>query len=55
MRRFMSTVLMSVALLGSTVALTGCIVVPPARPVHVWVPGYWSPAHVWVGGYWRYR
>ena len=53
MRRLLSTLMLSVVLLGSTVALTGCIVVPPARPVRVWVPGYWAPSHIWVHGYWR--
>ncbi len=53
MRRLLSTLLFSVALLGGTLALSGCIVVAPARPGHVWVPGYWAPGHVWVHGYWR--
>ncbi|WP_266160895.1 hypothetical protein [Dyella silvatica] len=54
MRRFTSILLLSAALLGSTMSLTGCIVVAP-RHERVWVPGYWGPPHVWVGGYWRYR
>ena len=52
MRRFLSSCLIAVALLGGSCALTGCVVVPAHR-VRVWVPGYYAPAHVWVGGYWR--
>jgi hypothetical protein len=54
MRRLMSALLISTALLGGSLSMTGCVVVAP-RPVHVWVPGYWGPSHVWVGGYWRYH
>lgn len=54
MRRWLSACLVSAALLGGPVLLSGCVVVAP-RPVHVWVPGYWAAGHVWVGGYWRYR
>ena len=53
MRRFLAILFVSIALLGSTVALTGCIVVPPAHHGRVWVPGYWGPGHVWARGYWR--
>lgn len=57
MRRFMSSCLMAAALLGGSLSLGGCIVVPPRGGYHarVWVPGYWAPEHVWVGGRWRYR
>jgi hypothetical protein len=54
MRRYLSVFLIALAVLGGTLAQTGCIVVP-ARPARVWIPGYWGPGHVWVGGYWRYR
>lgn len=56
MRRLMSSCLLAAALLGGSLALTGCVVVPP-RGYHarVWVPGYWAPRHVWIGGHWRYR
>jgi hypothetical protein len=54
MRRFLSTSLIAIALVGGSVALTGCIVEAP-RPARVWVPGYWGSGHVWVGGHWRYR
>ncbi|GLQ51279.1 hypothetical protein ACFFJT_08755 [Dyella flava] len=54
MRRYLSVLLIALAVLGGTLAQTGCIVVAP-RPARVWVPGYWGPGHVWVGGYWRYR
>lgn len=54
MRRVMSTLLLSAALMGGALSLTGCIVAAP-RPYHhrVWVSGYWAPQHVWVGGHWR--
>ena len=57
MRRFLSTVLLGAALLGGTMSLSGCIVVPPPRPYHqrVWIAGYWAPQHVWVAGHWGYR
>lgn len=55
MRRLLSTLLVSATLLAGAVSLGGCVVVPPARPARVWVPGYWGYGHVWVGGYWRYR
>jgi hypothetical protein len=54
MRRYLSVFLFSLAVLGGTLAQTGCIVVP-ARPARVWVPGYYAPGGVWVGGYWRYH
>jgi hypothetical protein len=54
MRRLLSAVLLSAALLGGTLSLTGCIIAPP-RHARVWVPGYWAPHHVWVGAHWRYR
>jgi hypothetical protein len=54
MRRFMSSCLLAVALLGGAVSMTGCVVVPP-RHARVWVPGYWDRGHVWVGPHWRYR
>jgi hypothetical protein len=54
MRRYLSTILIALAVLGGTLVQTGCVVVAP-RPGRVWVPGYWAPGHVWVGGYWRYR
>ena len=54
MRRFLSASLLAIALITSSVALTGCVMVAP-RPARVWVPGYWGAGHVWVGGYWRYR
>jgi hypothetical protein len=57
MRRFLSSCLMAAALLGSSLSLGGCIVVPPRGGYHarVWAPGYWAPEHVWVRGRWRYR
>ncbi|BFI95769.1 MAG: hypothetical protein RSP_12790 [Rhodanobacter sp.] len=54
MRRCLSACLLAVALIGGSVALTGCVVVAP-RHARVWVPGYWGAGHVWVGGYWRAR
>ena len=56
MRQFMSTLLITAALIGSALSLSGCIVAPP-RPYHqrVWIAGYWAPQHVWVGGHWGYR
>jgi hypothetical protein len=54
MRRLLSALLVSAALLGGSLSLTGCVVVPAHR-ARVWVPGYWAPHHVWVGGHWRYR
>jgi hypothetical protein len=54
MRRFMSSCLLAVALLGGAASLTGCVVVQP-RHARAWVPGYWAHGHVWVGGHWRYR
>ena len=55
MRRFMSTCLIAAALIGGSLAMTGCVVVAPRRGYRagVWVPGYWAPRHVWVGGHWR--
>ena len=52
MRRYLSTVLIALAVMGGTMAQTGCVVVAP-RPAHVWVPGYWGGGHVWVRGYYR--
>jgi hypothetical protein len=54
MRRFLSSCLLAVALIGGSVSLTGCIVAAP-RHTRVWVPGYWGGGHVWVGAHWRYR
>jgi hypothetical protein len=54
MRRYLSVFLIALAVLGGTLAQTGCVVVAP-RPARVWVPGYWGAGHVWVGGYWRYH
>jgi hypothetical protein len=54
MRRYLSVFLIALAVLGGTLAQTGCVVVAP-RPARVWVPGYWGAGHVWVGGYWRNR
>ena len=48
---------MVAALIGSSVMLSGCIVLPPRGGCHarVWAPGYEGPTHVWIGGHWRYR
>lgn len=54
MRRFLSSCLLATALIGGSVAMTGCVVVAP-RHARVWVPGYWARGHVWVGPHWRYR
>jgi hypothetical protein len=54
MRRYLSTILIALAVLGGTLVQTGCVVVAP-RSGRVWVPGYWAPGHVWMGGHWRYR
>jgi hypothetical protein len=54
MRRYFSTFVLALAVLGGVVAQTGCVVVAP-RHERVWVPGYWGVGHVWVGGHWRYR
>jgi hypothetical protein len=55
MRRFMSACLIAAALIGGSLAMTGCVVVAPRGGYHagVWVPGYWASGHVWVGGHWR--
>ena len=54
MRRFMSACLIAAALIGGSLAMTGCVVVAPRRyHAGVWVPGYWASGHVWVGGHWR--
>jgi hypothetical protein len=56
MRRLLSTLLVSAALLGGAFSLAGCVVVPAHHArARVWVPGYWAPHHVWVEGRWRYR
>ena len=57
MRRFLSSCLMAAALLGGSLSVGGCVVVPPRGGYHarVWLPGYWAPEHVWVRGRWRYR
>ena len=55
MRRFISCCLIAVAVIGSSFAMTGCVVVPPRGHVRVWVPGYGGPSHIWVGGHYRYR
>lgn len=54
MRRYLSTILIALAVFGGIAMQTGCVVVAP-RPARVWVPGYWAPGHVWVEGRWRYR
>jgi len=54
MRRMLSVLLVSLALLGGALSLSGCVVVAP-RHARVWVPGYWAPHRVWVEGHWRYR
>lgn len=56
MRRVVSYLLLSAALMGGALSVSGCVVVAP-RHYHqrVWVTGYWAPQHVWVGGHWGYR
>ena len=55
--RLITSGLMVAALIGSSVMLSGCIVLPPRGGCHarVWAPGYEGPTHVWIGGHWRYR
>lgn len=55
MRRFLRACLISLALLGGSAMVSGCIIVPP-RGAQVWVPGHWAHGgNMWVGGHWRYR
>lgn len=55
MRRFIFVGLIAAALIGGSLAMTGCVAVAPRDGYHarVWVPGFWAPRHVWAGGHWR--
>lgn len=55
MCRFLRVCLVSLALLGGSAMVSGCVIVPP-RGAQVWVPGHWArDGNLWVGGHWRYR